>query len=95
MLIRGTLIPADGGPLAMFVCDRVDALTPLQRAVGGYIERFEVGSGLVMYMNEDGRAQGPRNQRAIDLVEIVLAVGHVQIEIVGDVIVFSDGQDVA
>lgn len=96
-MIVGVVIPADNTqPLTRIVVDKADCLMALARAVGGYVERYVVGSGIVMYMNEDGRRDKlPRNQRAIDLIAIVIAVGPVDIEIVGDVVVFANGEDIA
>jgi len=47
-----------------------DSLADLQRLVGGYVQVLRVPDGEVeMWVNEDGKAREPRNDRATALME--------------------------
>ena len=68
------------------VCYVSDALENLQKTVGGYIEALQLGDGLFLICNEEGRLKNLEKN-------FVITNGGFQIQIVGTVlIVGSDGE---
>jgi len=63
------------------------SLEEMQKIVGGYIEIIQLGNGMVMIMNEEGKLDGlPVNNLASELAQPVLQTYD---RIVGDVLVCS------
>lgn len=62
---NGTLLRADGTQCHVWPKKRKFSLDELQKLVGGYIERVEIGPGLDMIVDEEGRLKGlPQNAEA-------------------------------
>jgi len=58
----------------------------LQEKVGGFIELIRVGTGIDMYVNEDGRLRGcPTNTRATELIRKFPP--WLAVDIVGDTVI--------
>ena len=69
MKLRAIVVETDG-QARMLVVERGQMLTPLQEAVGGYIERVAVQDNRVdFWVNEEGKLHGlPVNQTATELL---------------------------
>jgi len=66
--------------------DGSDRLRYLQEKVGGFIELIRVGTGIDMYVNEDGRMRGcPTNIRATGLLRKFPP--WLAVDIVGDAVI--------